>query len=112
MSTAGLALTIAGMAGVTFGVRFALFALGERVRFTPRLRRALGYVPVAVLTAITVPLVLLPDGRHWDLGWRNPWLAGTLASALLSLRTRGLLPAIGVGMLVYLGWRWLLGTPA
>lgn len=109
MSTFSLALTIGGMAAGTFGVRFALFALGERVRFTPRVRRALGHVPVAVLTAITVPLVLLPDGTHWELSWRNPWLAGMLVTAAVSLRARSLLPAIGAGMLVYLGWRWLLG---
>ncbi len=108
MSDSSVWLTIAGMALVTFGVRFALFALGDRVRFAPRLRRALDYVPVAVLTAIIVPLVLLPDGRHWELNWRNPWLAGTLASAVLALRSRQLLAAIGGGMLVYLGWRWWL----
>ncbi len=109
MSAAATWLSIAGMSAVTFGVRFAFFGLGERARFAPRVRRALAYVPVAVLTAITVPLVLLPDGTHWQLGWRNPWLAGTLASGALALRTRHLLPAIGGGMLVYLGWRWLLG---
>ena len=101
-----LIAVIAGMAVVTFGVRLVLFALGPRVAFTPRLRRALAYVPVAVLSAITVPLVLLPDGRHWDLGWRNPWLAGALASGILALRLRSLLAAIAGGMAVYLGWRW------
>ena len=109
MSPASQALTIGGMAAVTFGVRFALFALGERVRFTPRVRRALGHVPVAVLTAIVVPLVLLPDGSHWDLSWRNPWLAGALASALLVLGTRRLLAAIAGGLAVYLLWRWGFG---
>ncbi len=99
---------IVGMAAVTFGVRMTLFALGARAGFTPRMRRALSYVPVAVLSAITVPMVLLPDGVHWDLGWRNPWLAGSLASAALALRTRNLLAAIGGGMFVYLVWRWLL----
>jgi branched-subunit amino acid transport protein len=106
--TAHLVAVIGGMAVVTFGVRLTLFALGERVRFTPRLRRALAYVPVAVLSAITVPMVLLPDGSHWQLGWRNPWLAGAIASGVLALRVRSLLAAIGGGMVVYLLWRWLL----
>ena len=106
--TAHLAAVIAGMAVVTFGVRLTLFALGERVRFTPRLRRALAYVPVAVLSAITVPMVLLPDGSHWQLDWRNPWLAGAIASGVLALRVRSLLAAIVGGMVVYLLWRWLL----
>ncbi|OIQ78714.1 branched-chain amino acid transport protein AzlD [mine drainage metagenome] len=107
--SAYLATVVVGMAAVTFGVRLALFALGERVRFTPRLRRALAYVPVAVLSAITLPMVLLPDGGHWQLDWRNPWLAGTLASGVLALRVRSLLAAIVGGMAVYLLWRWQLG---
>lgn len=109
MSPLALSLTIVGMAAVTFGIRFTLFALGERVRFPPRVRRALGYVPVAVLTAIVVPMVLLPDGSHWELSWRNPWLAGSVASALLALRTRRLLAGIGGGMLVYLLWKVVWG---
>jgi branched-subunit amino acid transport protein len=101
---------IGGMALVTFGVRMTFYALGARVAFTPRLRRALAYVPVAVLTAIVVPMLLLPDGSHWDLSWRNPWLAGACASAALALRRRGLLAAIGGGMAVYLLWRWAFGA--
>ena len=107
--SAYLAAVVVGMAAVTFGVRLALFALGERVRFTPRLRRALAYVPVAVLSAITLPMVLLPDGSHWQLDWRNPWLAGALTSGVLALRARSLLAAIAGGMAVYLLWRWQFG---
>ena len=100
---------IAGMAAVTFTIRYALFGLGGRVRFSPRKRQALRHVPVAVLTAIVVPMVLLPDGQHWDLSWRNHWLAGALASAALALSTRKLLAAIAGGMAVYLLWRFGLG---
>ncbi len=103
-----LLAVIGGMALVTFGVRVTLFALGARAGFTPRIRRALSYVPVAVLSAITVPMVLLPDGSHWDFSWRNPWLAGSLVSGGLALRTRNLLAAISGGMVVYVIWRWLL----
>jgi branched-subunit amino acid transport protein len=101
---------IGGMAAVTFTIRYALFGLGSRLRFPPRLRQALRHVPVAVLTAIVVPMVLLPDGKHWDLSWRNPWLAGALASAGLALGTRRLLAAIAGGMAVYLLWRWGFGA--
>ncbi|MGA8009236.1 MAG: AzlD domain-containing protein [Thiomonas sp.] len=100
------ALTIVGMMAVTFGIRYVLFGLGGRLRFSPAVRQALRHVPVAVLTAIVVPMVLLPDGQHWDLSWRNPWLAGALASAALALGTRRLLAAIAGGMAVYLLWRF------
>lgn len=104
--TVSQVLVIAGMAAVTFGIRYVLFGLGGRLRFGPRVRQALRHVPVAVLTAITVPMVLLPDGSHWSLSWRNPWLAGALASAALALGTRRLLAAIAGGMAVFLIWRW------
>ena len=99
---------IAGMAAVTFSIRYALYALGHRVAFPARVHRALRYVPVAVLTAITVPMVLLPGGV-WDLSWRNPWLAGSLASAGVAWRWRRVLPAISAALLVYFAWRWLFG---
>ena len=69
-------LVILGMAAVTFGIRYSFFVLGDRVAFPAWVRRALHYVPVAVLTAIVVPMVLLPDGTHWQLTWRNAWLVG------------------------------------
>lgn len=100
---------IAGMAAVTFGIRYALFGLGSRLQFPPRVRSALRFVPVAVLTAIVVPMVLLPDGSHWDLGWRNPWLVGALASGLIALRTGRLLLAIAGSMALFLAWRWAFG---
>ncbi len=107
--SAALWAVIGGMAAVTFAIRYALFGLGSRLRFPPRVRQALRHVPVAVLTAIVAPMVLLPDGRHWDLSWRNPWLAGALASALLVMGTRRLLAAIAGGLAVYLLWRWGFG---
>ncbi len=97
---------IGGMAAVTFLIRYTLFGLGGRLRFSPRAQQALRHVPVAVLTAIVVPMVLLPDGQHWDLSWRNPWLVGAVASGALALTTRRLLAAIAGGMAVYLLWRF------
>ncbi|QNM95648.1 AzlD domain-containing protein [Chitinimonas koreensis] len=100
---------IAGMTAVTFTIRYAFFALGDKVRFPPLVKRALRYVPVAVLTAITVPMVLLPDGQHWQLDWRNAWLAGALASGLIAWRWNKLLAAIGGGIAVFFAWGWLVG---
>jgi len=100
---------IAGMTAVTFLVRYAFFALGERVAFPPLARRALRYVPAAVLTAIVVPMVLLPDGAHWQLDWRNAWLLGALATGLIAWRFNHLLAAIGGGMAVFFLFRWMIG---
>jgi branched-subunit amino acid transport protein len=96
---------VAGMTAVTFPVRYVLFALGERADFPPLMRRALRFVPVAVLTAITVPLVLLPDGQYWRLDWRNAYLAGALAAGMISWRWRHLLASIGAGLVTFVLWR-------
>ncbi|WP_374351334.1 AzlD domain-containing protein [Chitinimonas sp.] len=99
---------IGGMTLITFAIRYTFFALGERLRFPPRIRQALRFVPVAVLTAITVPMVLLPaDGAYWGLHWRNAWLVGALLSALIAWRYQHLLAAIASSMTVYFIWRWL-----
>ena len=100
---------IAGMTAVTFLVRYAFYALGDRVAFPPLAKRALRYVPAAVLTAIVVPMVLLPDGSHWQLNWRNAWLLGALATGLIAWRFNHLLAAIGGGMAVFFLCRWLIG---
>jgi branched-subunit amino acid transport protein len=103
------AALIAGMAAVTFLVRYAFFALGERVAFPPLAKRALRYVPAAVLTAIVVPMVLLPDGAHWQLNWHNAWLLGALATGLIAWRFNHLLASIGGGMAVFFLYRWMIG---
>jgi len=100
---------VLGMGAVTFGIRYSFFVLGDRVAFPAWVKRALRYVPVAVLTAIIVPMVLLPDGTHWQLGWRNAWLVGALTSGVMAWRRMPLLAAIGGGMAVYFIWRFALG---
>jgi len=100
---------IAGMTAVTFLVRYGFFALGERMAFPPLVQRALRYVPVAVLTAIVVPMVLLPDRAHWQLSWHNAWLVGALVTGLIAWRWKHLLGAIGGGMLVFFLYRWIAG---
>ena len=100
---------VAGMTAVTFLVRYGFFALGERVAFPPLARRALRYVPAAVLTAIVVPMVLLPDGAHWQLSWHNAWLIGALVSGLIAWRFNHLLASIAGGMTVFFLCRWMIG---
>jgi len=100
---------IAGMTAVTFLVRYAFFALGERAAFPPVVQRALRYVPVAVLTAIVAPMVLLPDGAHWQLDWHNAWLLGALATGLIAWKFNHLLASIGGGMVVFFLYRIIIG---
>ncbi|MFO7704378.1 MAG: AzlD domain-containing protein [Halopseudomonas sp.] len=104
---------IAGMAVITFAIRYTLFAVGHRVRFSPLLTQALGYVPVAVLTAIVAPAMLMPDGAKLDLdldlALDNAYLVGGSVAILIAAKWRNLLATIIGGLAFFFVWRWLLG---
>jgi branched-subunit amino acid transport protein len=106
--TAFEAAIVAAMALITFAIRYSFFALPPTTTFPPWVTRVLAYVPVAVLTAIVVPMVVMPDGQHWQLDWRNAWLLGAIASGVIAWRYGRLLLAIFVGFVVFFAWRWLL----
>ncbi|GAA5784378.1 AzlD domain-containing protein [Chitiniphilus shinanonensis] len=99
---------ILGMFIVTYGVRVGLW-LGDGHAFPPAVRQALDYVPIAVLSAIVAPAVLL---RHGELvaTWNNPQLAGALVTGLIVWRWHRLLLGIGAGLAMFMAWRWLLGA--
>lgn len=102
-----LTLAILGMAVITLATRATLLVLGDRVRLPPLLTRALEFVPVAVLTALIVPMALAPGGGGLALTWRNPHLVGALASlAAILLLPRQPLLAIVVGLAVFFGWQF------
>jgi branched-subunit amino acid transport protein len=105
MNNGDLILLLAGMAAVTFGVRYPVLALLGRLRLPEGALRALRYVPPAVLTAIVVPAVLMPEGGRIDLAANAARLAGALAAAIIAWRTRSLMLTILTGMAVFLGWR-------
>lgn len=92
-------LIFLGMALVTFFTRYTLMAaLGREI--PPWLRRWLGYVPPAVLTALIVPAVLAPQGKV-TVGL--PFWA-TSAAAVVAWRTRNVLLTILAGMAAF----WVL----
>jgi branched-subunit amino acid transport protein len=99
---------VAGMAGVTFLIRYSLLPLSGRIRFSPGLQRALGYVPPAVLTAIIVPAVLMPDGHDLRVSWTNPYLVGAVLTTVIGLTGKNLLVTILGGMAAFLAWQWVL----
>ncbi|MEM6447811.1 MAG: AzlD domain-containing protein [Cyanobacteria bacterium P01_D01_bin.123] len=101
-------LLLLGMLLVTFGIRYSMFAASDRVTISPLLKMALQYVPPAVLTAIAVPTVLLPDGEHFDLSYLNARLVGAIAACLIGWYRKNLLLTIIVGMGAFLGWQWLV----
>ncbi len=99
---------IAGMALVTFAIRYSMFAVAGRVEFPTRLVNALRYVPPTVLTAIIVPAVLMPNGDGVQASYTNPYLMGALVAFGVGWSSKNLLLTIVVGMLAFWGWQWVL----
>ncbi len=87
---------ILGMTAITFLMRYSLFAW-PNLRFAPVVRQGLHYVPTAVLTAIVVPGMLLPDGQHWQLSFDNAYLLAGIAAIGIAAFSRNLLATIGEG---------------
>ncbi len=75
-------LVIVGMAALTFGQRASFLLLPERIQLPALLRRALRYVPAAVLTAIWAPELLLQKGVLSLALGNERLLAGIVAIAI------------------------------
>jgi branched-subunit amino acid transport protein len=83
---------------ITFGMRFSLIYLFGRFEIPETIRRALHYVPPAVLSAIIFPELFLLDGSL-DLSLGNTRLLAGLIAILIAWFTRNTLITIVVGML-------------
>jgi branched-subunit amino acid transport protein len=101
-------LLILGMALITFAMRFSLFAFPE-LRFPPLVRQGLHFVPTAVLSAIVLPGMLIPDGQQWAFNLHNAYLLAGLATIAIAALTRHLLATIGGGLVVFFVLRGLFG---
>ena len=100
-------LMVIGMMAVTFGVRYPVLALVSRLALPPVVLDALKFIPPAVLMAIVIPAVLMPAGQV-NFGLDNAYLVAGIAAALIVWRTKNLLLTIVLGMVIFLGWRWLV----
>jgi len=101
-------LLILGMFLVTFGVRYPVLTLVSRVQLPEILESGLKYVPPAVLTAIIVPAVLLPEGDKISVSLANAPLYAGIMAVLVAWRTKNLLLTILTGMGMLWVWQWLL----
>ena len=99
---------ILGMTAITFLMRYSLFAW-PNLRFAPVVRQGLHYVPTAVLTAIVVPGMLLPDGQYWQFSLDNAYLLAGIAAIGIAALSRNLLATIGGGLSVFFLLRWMMG---
>ncbi|UCF92291.1 MAG: AzlD domain-containing protein [Desulfobacterales bacterium] len=107
--TANEWLMILGMMGVTFGIRYFLLALADRIRMPSPVEVSLQYIPPAVLIAITLPAVILPHGE-WHFSFTNPYLVAAVIAAGCGLLTKNLLATIACGLAAFFAYQILLSS--
>jgi len=92
---------------LTFGLRLSFVLLLERWQPPELVARALRFVPVAVLTAIFIPEILLRDGSFTVLPL-NPRLFAGVAAVLIAWKTKSALWTITAGMAIFWLAAWLV----
>ncbi|MFN8412012.1 MAG: AzlD domain-containing protein [Anaerolineales bacterium] len=92
-----LIMIIGGL--ITFGMRFSLIYLFGRFEVPETMRRALHYVPPAVLSAIIVPELFLQDGAL-SISFTNIRLISGLVAIVVAWYSKNTLLTILVGMVV------------
>jgi len=83
---------------ITFGMRFSLIYLFGRFEVPETMRKALHYVPPAVLSAIIFPELFFPDGAL-NLSFENNRLLAGLVAVAVAWISKNTLVTILVGML-------------
>ena len=104
---AHLLLTFVAMGVATYLTRAPLLLVLARRRLPGWLERYFAALPIALLTALALPLVPLSEG-HLVVP-SDPKLPGALVVALLARRAGNLLLAVAGGVVLVAGLRALLG---
>jgi len=86
---------------ITFGMRFSFIYLFGRFEIPEVMRRALHYVPPAVLAAIIFPEILMQQGRL-AFSLENDRLLAGLVAVLVAWFTKNTLLTILAGMVALL----------
>ena len=92
---------------ITFGMRFSLIYLFGRFQAPETMRRALHYVPPAVLSAIIFPELFLKDDAL-NISFDNHRLLAGLIATLVAWYSKNTLLTIFAGMLVLFLFQFLL----
>ena len=91
---------IGGMMALTFGPRYLPMALAGKFHIPPLMRQALGYVPIAVLSAIVAQTSFIREGSV-DFSLDNPYLYGVVVAFTVALLAKRLFLTIFAGLAAY-----------
>jgi branched-subunit amino acid transport protein len=97
-------ILVAGLLTLLTRMSFIALPMGNWIQ--PWMRRALQFVPPAVLSAITLPELLVRDGQLAVTADNFRLIAG-IAAIVVAWRTRQVLPTLIAGMMVLWGLRLL-----
>jgi branched-subunit amino acid transport protein len=92
-------LLIIGLGVATFLIRLSFIWLFKHWQPPTWLTKALRFVPIAVLTAIAIPELILPGGE-WMVPYTNPRLIAGIVAILVAWFTRNVLATIAAGMVI------------
>jgi branched-subunit amino acid transport protein len=102
-------LVIAGLSVVTVVARSFFFISSHDWQLPTWAQRGLQYAPMAALSAVVVPEIVMLQGELVT-SWQNARLFAALAGVLVYVWRRDVLLTIVLGMAVYLplhiGWGW------
>lgn len=105
MNNIWLILVIGGL--ITFGIRFSFIYLFGKFHIPETVRKALHYVPPAVLSAIVFPELFLQDGAL-HLSLENHRLLAGLLAVIVAWFSKNTLITILAGMIALFLLQWLL----
>lgn len=105
MNNIWLILVIGGL--ITFGIRFSFIYLFGKFHIPETVRKALHYVPPAVLSAIVFPELFLQDGALY-LSLENHRLLAGLLAVIVAWFSKNTLITILAGMIALFLLQWLL----
>ena len=97
---------IVGMMAVTFFTRYGALALFSKTGLPTWFDRWLKHVPTAILTALIVPALLLPQGQI-DVSFENHYLLAGVVAGAVAYRFGNAILTMGLGLTAMLSLRWL-----
>ena len=97
-----------GMAAVTFLPRFFPMVFLTRMAIPEKVKIGLDYIPAAILSAIVFP-ILFSTGQG-SVGIEPRLLVAAVPVFLFALKVRSLWGAVILGMLIYWGAGFVLGS--
>jgi branched-subunit amino acid transport protein len=94
---------------LTFGMRISFIVLFGHFEIPAAVKRALRFVPPAVLSAIIAPALFMPN-NSLELSWNNYRLLAGGFAILVAWRTKNTLLTILAGMAALVILAWLAAT--